>query len=535
MPKIDSTPTPAKATKPVKDKAGKPVAPVKSVKEQMAENKANRPKPLPPAQPPEPKAPKKKVKKFTIPDLPTEIKYEKKAAVSHVGDKALTCEQAKDLLGWIEETDTVKFDGHHFTDWNGVKIICTRNLGNRPFDAALARTYMADILNGRWCYNGDTIIITALALVASGQHRLIGFIWACQEWEKNKERWEHVWPEQPTMECLLAVGIEDKDEIINTIDSGKVRSLADTIFRGEAFAKLEDSQKKKRSKYLENAIKWLYFRTGAQPDALAPGKSTKRTHSESHDFLNRHPKLIEAVSHIHDEDADKGNVKRFMSCGYAAAYLFMMGCSASEPKDYQESESPNEDMLNWDNWDKALQFWSDLAGGAKELGAMRQALGDLIKEGRANTWTQTALICKAWPKYLNDEKITASDLEIEWDEDEETGAKTIAETPVIGGIDIGQPSESSAPTKADIDKEKEAIKLANVNGKTTKVKVELTIGDTVIVQYGGSPAWEGTLEKIVKNEAHVKDADGDIIEIPTDCVRRKVAVAKATPAKGKGK
>ena len=65
--------------------------------------------------------------------------------------------------------------------------------------------------------NGETIIVTRYADVDSGQHRGIGFLFACQIWEKG-DIWNGIdprklWPEMPTMECIIVYGVSSSPRV----------------------------------------------------------------------------------------------------------------------------------------------------------------------------------------------------------------------------------------------------------------------------------------------------------------------------------
>jgi len=135
-----------------------------------------------------------------------------------VGNEALTCAHAKQLLGWKTETRTVKFhDRYLFKDEENCKVQCSCNRKNRPFDDSWARSIAQDILNKRWKLNLETIIIGRDGQVLSGQHRLIGLILACQLWQKHSY-WSKVWNTEPSIETLVAFGADESEEATRTLD-----------------------------------------------------------------------------------------------------------------------------------------------------------------------------------------------------------------------------------------------------------------------------------------------------------------------------
>jgi len=105
-------------------------------------------------------------------------------------------DRAKHLLGWedeegyalryVAEHPKVKAakvsygDDYLLKDGKGRKVRCHRNSKNRPFDELHCRKLAQDILQGKWEFNCETIIISRVGEVHSGQHRLIALVLAAR-------------------------------------------------------------------------------------------------------------------------------------------------------------------------------------------------------------------------------------------------------------------------------------------------------------------------------------------------------------------
>src|SRR5262245_23709034 len=102
-----------------------------------------------------------------------------------LGENPLTVEQARQLLGWEEETAGVQFGPRHLVEVSrlvGRKIRCSNNINNRPIYKSDIESLQQEILRKRWRLNGETIIIGQSGLVLNGQHTLLGLILAEMEW-----------------------------------------------------------------------------------------------------------------------------------------------------------------------------------------------------------------------------------------------------------------------------------------------------------------------------------------------------------------
>lgn len=377
--------------------------------------------------------------------------YDEIAMRLYDDQKPLTPDEAKEILGWQEESENIKFltenGGYLFKDERGLKIRCTNNITNRPIRWPIVAALKQEILHRRWRLNGETIIVGRTGLVLNGQHTLVALIFAHQTWMEKQGQYQHVWPDTPYIEKVAVFGIDETDDTVNTIDTTKPRDLGDVIFRSEYFRDQPEKNRRKLSRIAQHAVMMLWHRTGASENAFSAG-ATRQTHAESLNFIARHPRLLECVKHIFEEDGDKSKFKRILSPGYASALLYLMGSSATDSsgddKDgYAYAEPPDESHLDWEHWDKAQSFWVQLAAGDKTLLAVKAAIAQSMdpEHGCGGTrHERLGILVKAWRNFLDGKSVTPKSLELEYlpDEDE---AMVLVDHPIVGGIDIGQPTK----------------------------------------------------------------------------------------------
>lgn len=355
-------------------------------------------------------------------------------------DGPLTIEKAKEILGWETEDEYVrrvmtadpnqkesKLRAADFLlkDSKGNKVRCRNNTLNRPFDEKHSRKLAQDILTEGFMFNGEDIILGCTGLVLSGQHRLVGLVLAGEQWEAQGQCYQKYWDGvEPYLETLVFVGASEDPEVLKTYDNVKPRTLSDTIYTSPVFASLNASEKKRCSTILDQCIDWLWRRLDATSNRFVE----HQTHSASLDFFDRHEKhMVAAVKHLHklDGSGDGLGVSALgLNAGRSAGMLFLMGCSGTPDEKverYHDLNSPKrESQLDWSNWDRALEFWSDIARGRETdeldenqnpvfrsppwVDVLRSALSDLGTEGfegRVTEPEKAAVVALAWYEYLN--------------------------------------------------------------------------------------------------------------------------------------
>lgn len=419
-----------------------------------------------------------------------------------VGDKAITTDMAQTLLGWEVEPADKKFaDDNPAVIQNvlGKGVRLTKNMKNRPIYNTVLKTLKQEILNRRWQFNAEPIIICDDDSVANGQHTLCALVLAEEERQfgEHKDHWNKLWGGKPvTIDKMIVYGVSHEDTVINTMDTCKPRTLADVIYRSDCFKEFQGANQRRRiAKAMDFAINMLWERTGA-------GKSNygmRRTHAEAVDLMERHPRLARAVAHIFKEDGENKAIGKFMGPGFASTMLYLMACGESDQAKYQAGDPPNEKLLTFDLWDKAVQFWMDLAGGAMNLAALRKCLGEVFDPaiGNGTKTEQKVLFAKAWNLYAADEEITAENLKLHYGTNK-AGARVLAELPMptFGNIDVGDTDEAEDPDEPAIDTK--GLTPEEIEEKKAQIKK--------MNQYKASKAAERPEEDIL-NELRVKHKD----------------------------
>jgi len=426
---------------------------------------------------------------------------------------------AKQLLYWQTEEDASKEAGkkvtfgteYLLTDLYGNKVRCLANLKNRPYYSQVTNDWMLEILRGKWQLNGETIIVDEYGGVQSGQHRLVGLVLANQAWELDaklepatERRWAKYWPTPPSIQTALALGIKGTDDVVNTIDTGRRRGEVDVIYRCEHLAGRPDSERLVLSKITAGAVKLMWDRTDRKQFSEAP----RRPHSELFEFLGKHSKLWDAAIYIY-ESAEGNKLAQLITLGYATGLLYLMGSAATDPDSYATVGS--EEALDWKLWQKAQDFWADLADNGAATEPLREALlaipvdigGGFGRDLRCGT------IIKAWNAYSDGKKLVKDKVAIELVENEH-GQRVIGEYPRIGGIDTeyDKPKEDKpapAPTKPE-----EPVTASLQKTKPGKPAKTLVDGGTAECIRGGKHEW-------------IKDEGG---EFCSKCLDPRTAKAK---------
>ncbi len=353
---------------------------------------------------------------------------------------SMKVELAKKLLGWEEETDVQFGKDYLVKDHEGKKVRCHANLNNRPFVKSNMELLKQEILRRRWQFNGDgPITIGKYGTVLNGQHTLVALVLATQQWRAEESH--DVWDSEPTIDKLLVQGVEEDDAVINTIDTARPRSLADVIYRSAYFADFDQSDRIRLAKIAKDAINLLWGRTGISDDPFAP---TRKTHSEALDFLDRHPKILDAVKHIYVEDGAESLISHYVSLGCAAGLLYLMAASKSDSQTYREDRS--EDNLDMDLWDKAEDFWVLFAQGRQGvLGSIITALHRLQEsEDGFIPQERQAIIIKGWLAHIEGKAVDGNAIRLKYETDDDD-CRTLMESPTVGGIDVGLDFEGYEP------------------------------------------------------------------------------------------
>lgn len=373
------------------------------------------------------------------------VLYPKIEVEQAVGKNAVTVERMKELLGWEELEEKESGGVPELKQLCGKNVALRNNVKNRPLSTSWLLTLRQEHLQKRWRFNGETIVIGRTGMTMSGQHRGLSLILA-EIARQDKFHWKDALPEPLTMETLIVYGVPEDDDTFKTLNCGKPSTLDEVLFRSEVFEKFKPKDRRTCSRMTAYAIKLLWDRTGAKDDPFAP----RRTHGESLDFLARHPRLLRAVKHIYEENKvqkdDDGKalpapIGRYVSPGYASAMLYLMGSSTSDVDKYGTADPPSEHLLDWENWDKATEFWTLLGASSSDMRPISNAIAALSNPDTGapggSRDEKLGIVCQAWEQFVANNKLTAADLKLKRDEDGQ-----LVETYSVGGIDLGQPRRS---------------------------------------------------------------------------------------------
>lgn len=412
----------------------------------------------------------------------------------------VTCEQMKVLLGWETESQYKKRmeeeakatgdvtkgakriagfgDEYTLKDFNGEKVKCWNNDGNRPLTEAHAFALAQSVLLGNWRLNLETFIISRTARVTSGQHRGIGFVLACQLWAKDP-KWRKKWKEEPVLETLVAFGGSDDPDTIQTIDNVRPRSLSDIFYTSPIFAGIGTQDRQDCSRYLSGAVRVLWKRLGEGDEEIVDDKKFQ-THPASLDFVETHPRIKECVRYMFNKNRAGGEGMQIsglnLDPGHSAAMLYLMGSSKSSPEAYTKANK-TEKGVDWGTYGKAVEFWDRLINRDDSMEPVINVLGQLVDPdsglGGGRPSEKAAVIAKAWYLFAAGKKITEDGVKPEY-ATSDSGVVILAENPTFSRIDLGtavkKVATESIPTPEEIEAVKEQTKAANLEEMKEVVK-----------------------------------------------------------------
>lgn len=409
----------------------------------------------------------------------------------------VTAEEARQLLGWTVVDD--KWKGDYYIHLDGTKYVLANNASNRVLDDSRADWVCQEILRGRWKLNGETIVVGKHGSTLSAQHRLVGLIRAVARWTEDPSAYPY-WAEEPTLHTALVLGVEEDDETVNTLDTGRPRTLTDVLYRMDTFAKLPRKERQTAAKALDYAIRFVWHRTGVD-DAY----SVLRTHAESVDWMLHHAKLSKMVRHVIEEEggADK-KLSRFLPLGTLAGLAYVAASSGGTGEKYLAANPRTESKADWSAWDKAEAFITELAGDA--LPAVANAIADSSEEGRVTVAERVAILAKAWTRYAAGQKLRKDLLALDFSYTDDN-RKILNEFPLLGGIDAGDPADrdEDVTTEEEVEAAKAQVRQENGTGDSNG---EIRVGRKVWVAPDEGDPWYGTLTALTDGTATVKVAKG---------------------------
>lgn len=332
------------------------------------------------------------------------------------GSSALNMAQAKELLGWTEETPEENWGkDFHVLDSFGKKIRLKNNPNNRPIKKPLYTRYKLVFLNRNFELNGEPVIVNRLAQINDGQHRLIGFVLAEQERGIDQRKYG---AQELSYSTIVVYGISEKKEVVDKTNTGKARSLGDVFYRREKFSSsLSDKDIRRICNTLGEAVRLVWLRSGGQKVSGSP----RFEHDVATAFRDSHPdirKSVEYMVELNNGDGNENLIASLVSLGTSSAMHYLMA-DVSKPK--------------------ADLFWELMASGiGLESGSPILALRKYLTSIDASSGPQRdaiiGSIVKAWLAYISDTSLTVAKVKVKRTKDD-AGKFKFAEFPRIGGID----------------------------------------------------------------------------------------------------
>ncbi len=423
---------------------------------------------------------------------------------------------AKEILGWETETDFIArkmrenqkltADECRFENmtpkqqlamppwfWFGfgkekVRVVCWNNDRNRLLDIKRCEYLAQVILQRGWAgpttmesINGESGVIGETGQPLSCQHSLIGLLIAIDEWHK-RDRWKNTWQEEPYIERLTVLGVSEAQQVVQTIDDVRPRTIQDRLFTGDEFRDLLFTPRQEISHMAEAALKFFWTRSQqAEIDRLGTkhsrdgGMEQYLTHPVMQGLLNRHPRLKKAVRFIFDlNNTGFRSISQLgLSAGQCATMLYLMATSTSEADDYRNADPPKESKLDFERWDAACGFWKRLAvipeKGEAEIDPIRIALNGLKDPetgAGGNLLEKTCVLALAWQIICSGVQPSLEDLKLTrhvFPEDSPRyGEVVLVNRETFGGIDCchAAPPDLSDETEEQIEAGKVAEKEA---------------------------------------------------------------------------
>lgn len=447
--------------------------------------------------------------------------------VVYQGEKALTVEQAKELIGWkivgyapkkgSAEKPEDALHKFHLRDTDGNKVFLVNNATNRPIRPGLYKRYISEVLRSKWYLNGETIVFDENGMCTNGQHRLIAFVLAEEIRRKDPKRYaKYGWGGPGTkselrMEVIVVRGISSAPEVLDTQNLGQKQTGGDVIYRRDFFKDEIDSKRRKLSNILSGATRLVWLRCTNRKVSDAPHFPP----SEMLDFIEDHPKLIEYARYIADLDTKSktGAITKGGSAGggitlsYATGLCYVMSASATDPDEWREKGVAG---MNFKMEAKAKKFWEKFAsptniGATDPIYNLLQLLPGIDTGSAEGRDELVGMVIKAFNAFADGVEVEQKDLQVRRMRDKKTGEESLAEDPRLGGIDTeGRPEHA--------DEASEDIKKVEETREGSKAGKQWAEGDECWVRDKDGDHWFGTIQEVIKHDdktmsALIVDAD----------------------------
>lgn len=444
-----------------------------------------------------------------------EVKYPKIGATLFTKDSrqgALTIEKAKEIIGWWTEEDASKEAGEEvkfgkdfvLRDRNKNKVQLLNNSTNRPFRMTLANRWGNEVLRNKWQFNGEPIIIDRLGDVQDGQHRLVGLILADQDRLADREYWQEEYSIRGplSIETIVNHGISEKPEVVDSIDTGQKRSLGDVLFRGNVdYGKdFTEAETKRIANVLGVATRLCWLRMGGQNVSDAP----HFPHSEAMQFLKEHPRLVESVTFVFNEDKGDKEISTYISLGYAAALHYLTATAKTDPDKF---ETDGESSIKYSLWDRADEFWVYFKNAEKGLGVVKTSL-QRIQSGGIGRDEKVGVLVNAINLFLDGKTVKASK-DVKVPKGKKDGRPYLKEEPRLGGLDVLREAPEE-PEEVEEPEEKTPAKKDSKSSKSKKPReyASWEVGEVVWVQDEDGTVWKGKIEDLVPVQKAIVLMDG---------------------------
>lgn len=440
-----------------------------------------------------------------------------KAALSSIGLDGLiayappiTAVDAMTLIGWeVEQKDGPKFgEDYSVLDYYGKKVRLHKNIRNRPIYPNNLESLGQTILMGQWELNGEPTIISDVGNVQDNQHTLISLIIAQQrlEYEKDstgeKLKWMSKWPDMViSIPKVIVYGIKGTDSVVNSMNTGKPRTLTDVLYRSTYFSDLPTKAKDgldrtTAARTMDHAIKEVWQRMGLYRDAYSP----RLTNSEGLSWLEAHGgmegKFLECVRKVLEEDTT-GHISKYVPCGKAACLMWLGACGKSDEMKYYVLRQEDRDSeaymtLKWHYWKMAVSFWTEfgdrepdtVVNSGKEneytrpgksrgpLKPLTDILEELDNKDEPMIREKDFVIARAWNLWCEEKLITTASIKIKdtdyGEPDPVSGNRQLKKKnhQRFGSLDLGM-DRLKKETKAQ---EMDPTEQAKVNAEIERVK-----------------------------------------------------------------
>jgi len=346
----------------------------------------------------------------------------------------LTEETAKKFLGWtVPKNKDKPFKDPTFVDREGVTVVCTNNAANRFFYTRLAERWMWEMLLNNWKQNGQTFTIGKTGLTIDCQHRLVGLVWACQEYRLNPDKYPNL-EAPPNIEAIVVVGIDETREVVNTINTGKERTVSDAIYSSGLFSGETKKTIKTLSRFTAQATQLIWKRVEESESSLCPN-------IENHniiEFIERHPRILDSVKFIYEEDSES-SLSSLHPAGYCAGLHYLMSVSTSNPSKYLETRT--EGCLSFANDERANRYWINLADNHQWFIPLVTKFNKFnARDGGSTIQEREAVICKSWKVWAakGSRSLSNKDISLQYYTMED-GIRELSQYPRIRGIDTFNP------------------------------------------------------------------------------------------------